>query len=324
MSRRSDFQPPWYLKQRHLQTILPNIIPPVLPSYQQERLELDDGDFIDLLWGPFRSNRTLLVLHGLEGSIQSAYARRIFNYFNALKVALVFMHFRGCSGEANRLLRSYHSGETRDLQRVIKHLQTCGVSEIALLGYSLGGNQVLKYMGEAQPDPGIIGAVAVSVPFRLDLCAQALNRGFARIYQHVLLKSLVKKILKKKNLLDQSHISFPDPLQIHSIRDFDEHFTAPIHGFDSAQDYYMRNSSANFLPGISKPVAIIHARDDPFMSADVIPGTGLLSDSINFDLVDHGGHVGFVETRGFKPVSWLEPRIHRHLIDMQFCRTESP
>jgi hypothetical protein len=207
------------------------------------------------------------------------------NYCNQQNIAAVLMHFRGCSGEANRLLRSYHSGDTGDLQEVISHLKKQGVTNVALLGYSLGGNVTLKYMGEAETDPSIQCAIAVSTPFLLDLCATAMDRGFARIYQANLVGRLVKKMKQKIALLDQDGRQFPDPAKMRNFWDFDDHFTAPIHGFD------------------------------PFMTPDIIPGKDELSSSTCLELTDSGGHVGFVAGEGIKPRPWLESRIRRFLND---------
>ena len=319
MVNRRDFKPPWYLRNRHFQTILPNIIHPAYPQSQKERIELNDGDFLDLLWSEHRSPQTLLILHGLEGSINSAYAKRILNYCNQHRIAAVLMHFRGCSGEPNRLLRSYHSGETGDLRRVINHLKTRNVEEIALLGYSLGGNVTLKYMGEAETDSAICCAIAVSVPFRLDICATAMNRGFARVYQRSLLNRLIHKMQFKQHLLKADARDFPDPLLMSDFWQFDNNFTAPIHGYDNAEHYYQCASSRQFLKSIEKPTLIIHARDDPFMSSGVLPEDNELADSVMLELSSHGGHVGFLGSNGLIPDLWLQKRIHQFLIDQHFC-----
>ncbi len=312
------FKPLRYLKNRHLQTILPSVIQPAFPSVEKERIELEDGDFIDLLWTRFRSPQTLLVLHGLEGSGHSAYAKRILNYCNAQQIAAVLMHFRGCSGEPNRLLRSYHSGETGDLQRVINHLKGNGINNIALLGYSLGGNVTLKYMGETTTDPAIRCAIAVSAPMRLDICSDAMDQGFARIYQASLLRSMIKKIHLKQTLLNTSDRHFPEPQSMQNIRQFDDSFTAPIHGFDSAEHFYQSCSSRQFLINIDKPTLIIQSLDDPFMTAEVLPCEHELSDSVNLELSTHGGHVGFIGDSKMRPRLWLQNRIHRFLSDQQF------
>jgi len=318
MIKTTAFHPAWYLKNRHLQTILPNVIHPRFPKVEKERLELDDGDFIDLLWSETRASQTLLILHGLEGSVHSPYAKRILNYCNQFNIAAVLMHFRGCSGEPNRLLRSYHSGETGDLQQVINHLKLKGITDIALLGYSLGGNVTLKYMGESETDAAVCCAIAVSVPFRLDLCATAMDKGFARVYQKSLLDRLVVKIRQKQRLFKQDQRQFPDPVKMSNFWQFDEHFTAPLHGFDSAEHYYSSASSRQFLSTINKPALILHAKDDPFMTCDVLPNADELAGSVTLEISNHGGHVGFVSDRGLLPDLWLQARIHRFLLDQGF------
>ncbi|MFT4650957.1 MAG: putative alpha/beta-fold hydrolase, partial [Flavobacteriales bacterium] len=207
MINKSIFHPALFMRNRHLQTILPNIIHPQHPKLEKQRLELDDGDFIDLLWSQTRSPQTLLILHGLEGSVHSSYAQRMLNYCNQHEIAAVFMYARGCSDEPNRLLRSYHSGETGDLNRVIRHLKNKGISDVALLGYSLGGNRVMKYMGEAETDSVIRCAIGVSVPMSLSICSETMNRGFAKIYQSTLLRRLITKIQQKKTLMERSGLS---------------------------------------------------------------------------------------------------------------------
>ena len=319
MVNQRHFKPAWYLRNRHFQTILPNIVHPACPQSQKERIELNDGDFLDLLWNRHRAAQTLLILHGLEGSINSPYAKRIMNYCNQNGIAAVFMHFRGCSGEPNRLLRSYHSGETDDLRQVIDHLKSRNIEDIALLGYSLGGNVTLKYMGEAETDPAIRCAIAVSVPFRLDICATAMNRGFARIYQRWLLNRLIHKMQSKQHLLIADAGDFPDPGLMADFWQFDNYFTAPIHGYDSAAHYYQCASSRQFLKRIDKPTLIIHARDDPFMGPGVLPDDNELAEPVALELHTHGGHVGFLGSNGLTPEFWLQERIHQFLIDQRFC-----
>jgi len=315
--KKSNFKPLFYLGNRHLQTILSNIVHPPFPKVNKQRLELEDGDFIDLLWSEARAPQTLLILHGLEGSVHSAYAKRILNYCNQHQIAAILMHFRGCGGEPNRLLRGYHSGETGDLRRVIEHLKSSRVSDIALLGYSLGGNATLKYMGEAKTDAAVRCATAVSVPMRLDICADTMDLGFARIYQRTLVNRLIKKMHLKRELMNGHDRTFPEPSRMHNFRLFDDAFTAPIHGFDSAEDYYQKCSAKQYLRSIDKPTLIIQAQDDPFMNTGVLPAENELSDAVTLELSERGGHVGFIGGR-FWPEFWLEKRIHRFLIEQQF------
>jgi predicted alpha/beta-fold hydrolase len=322
MINKSTFRPALFMRNRHLQTILPNIIHPQHPKLEKQRLELEDGDFIDLLWSQTRSPQTLLILHGLEGSVHSSYAQRMLNYCNQHEIAAVFMHARGCSDEPNRLLRSYHSGETCDLNQVIRHLKSKGINDIALLGYSLGGNRVMKYMGEAETDSVIRCAIGVSVPMSLSICSETMNRGFAKIYQSTLLRRLITKMQQKKALMASSGLSFPDPTAMKNFRQFDDHFTAPVHGFKNADDYYKKSSSKQFLLNIKKPTLIIHAKDDPFMTPDVLPEADELSPSVMLELTSQGGHVGFIGSNFFLPRPWLETRIHSFLNEC-FSRQET-
>jgi predicted alpha/beta-fold hydrolase len=308
MIKQSTFRPAFFLRNRHLQTILHNLVHPKHPKVYRERLELDDGDFIDLDWSQTRAPQTLLILHGLEGSINSSYAQSMINYCNHHQIAAVFMHFRGCSGEQNRLLRSYHSGETGDLNLVIKYLKNKDICRIAFLGYSLGGNQVMKYMGEAETSSVICYAIGVSVPMTLSICSSTMNRGFAKIYQATLLGLLITKL--KKTLIERSELSFPDPEKMKNFKQFDDHFTAPIHGFNSAHEYYKQSSSRQFLININKPSLIIQAKDDPFITTEVLPTADELSTSVILEISQQGGHVGFISSNAVLPTSWLETRIH--------------
>ncbi len=320
MIKPRAFKPAWYLTNRHLQTILPNIVQPPIPVVEKQRVELDDGDFIDLLWSQARSPNTLLILHGLEGSLKSPYTRRILNYCNRHQIGAVLMYFRGCSGEPNRLLRSYHSGETGDVGQIIRHLKSQGITDIALLGYSLGGNVTLKYMGEAETDPAVRCAIAVSVPFRLDLCASTMDKGFAKVYQNTLIKRLIAKMEQKRHLFKKDSRQFPDPASMSNFWQFDDNFTAPIHGFESAEHYYQSASSRQYLKSIDKPTLVLHARDDPFMTTEVLPDADELSEKIALELSSYGGHVGFVGQRGLAPEMWLQNRVHRFLIDQEFIK----
>ena len=225
------------------------------------------------------------------------------------------MFFRGCNGRANQLARSYHSGDTGDLHQVIAHLKRSGSERIALLGYSLGGNVTLKYMGEGLTDQTIICAAAVSVPLNLDVCAARMDRGFSRIYQYGLLKRLRHKVEQKRDLLTNAGFDPDQPTR--NFVEFDDTYTAPLHGFASSLDYYRRSSSRQFLRAIDKPTLILHARDDPFMTEEVIPAEDEMSSYVTLELSGQGGHVGFIENGILRQQNWIEPRIHRWL-DEQF------
>ncbi|MEE8119635.1 MAG: hydrolase [Gammaproteobacteria bacterium] len=316
MIARSRFEPAWWSKNRHLQTLLPNFFRQ-RPSVQtrRERLELPDGDFVDIDWvGGASHGPLVIVLHGLEGSIDSRYAAAILNRIvdNGWRGAL--LHFRGCSGEPNRLERSYHSGDTGDFDFFLRQIREQDRQfPIGALGYSLGGNVLLKWLGETKDARQLLTtACAVSVPFQLNLAADAMHRGFARIYETMLLNRLKRSVITKFKD-NNSTFSLPSSQTMKSIRDFDDRVTAPLNGFASAEDYYSRCSSRQFLRSITVPTLILHAKDDPFMTPETVPDAEELSDSVTLELSERGGHVGFVRgTFPFRPHYWLETRIPEH------------
>jgi hypothetical protein len=177
-------------------------------------------------------------------------------------------------------------------------------------------------MGETITDPFVRCAIAVSVPLRLDICAHTMDQGFAKIYQASLLRRLVKKMHLKRDLLNSDERDFPDPAKMRNFIQFDDSFTAPIHGFDSAEHYYQSCSSRQFLHRIDRPTLILQSLDDPFMTDEVLPRKDELSDSVKLELSTHGGHVGFIGDNKMRPRPWLESRIHRFLNDQQFFTPE--
>jgi len=275
---------------------------PSIPTRHQ-RFELADGDFIDLEWllcddVPTESP-VLLLLHGLEGSIDSTYIQGLLQVSQIKKWNTVVMHFRGCGKEPNRLPRSYHSGETDDLQQVLKQLKSQHPQSIIMTaGFSLGGNVLLKYLGESNSNSMIDYAAAISVPFVLSSASLRLDKGFSRLYRNRLLKELKQKTRQKIN--DHStaiKLSLSQLEKLKTFFDFDDQVTAPLHGFKSAKDYYQQCSSRQFLSSINTPTLIVHAVDDPFMTSEVIPDEQELSDFVTLELSDEGGHVGFVSGR---------------------------
>jgi predicted alpha/beta-fold hydrolase len=228
----------------------------------------------------------------------------------------VLMYFRGCSGEPNRLPRSYHSGDTADLRHVLARLAARGNREpLAVVGYSLGGNVLLKALGERAGMESVRTAVAVSVPFNLDRAAQRLEQGFSRVYQRYLLNKLRRSYRAK---LSVHPMPVPDERldALDTFRQFDDAVTAPLHGFRGVDDYYARASSRQYLRAIETPTLIVHAVDDPFVPADAIPTENELGPGVTLELSLHGGHVGFVAgALPFRARYWLETRICAHLRD---------
>ena len=309
------FRASWWCRHAHLQTLWPYLFrlrPPV--AMTRERLELPDGDFLDLDWAGTEFNEAqtpiVLVLHGLEGSSRSKYATGILHALHQRRWRGVVLHFRGCSGEPNRLPRGYHSGETGDITYVVNLLrQRYPASPLFVVGYSLGGNALLKWLGESRATTPIRAAVAVSVPFLLNRAADRMENGFSSVYQWELMQRMRRSVLKKAQ-----RTSLPLDLEkiprLHTFREFDDAVTAPLHGFDGVDDYYRRSSSRQYLKSITTPTLIIHSLDDPFMTRDAVPTREELSNAIELELYPNGGHVGFVSgALPWRPHYWLETRI---------------
>lgn len=311
----SRFEVAWWLRSPHLQTLWPTLARRSPgPPLRRERFELSDGDFVDLDWTLGSSGPIIVLLHGLEGSSASPYIRGMLQTIERRGWRGVLMHFRGCSGEPNRLPRSYHSGDTADFQSLVSALRLREASvPLAAVGFSLGGNVLLKSLGE-QGDASLIDtAVAVSVPMRLGECADRLEWGFSRLYQWRLLRDMRAKQRRKfrdcSAPIDLSGLSTWT-----TFRHFDHHVTAPLHGFAGVVDYYAKSSSRQFLPGIRTPTLILHARDDPFMTPAVLPEERELSDTTRLEISERGGHVGFVGGKlPARPVYWLEERVPEFL-----------
>ncbi|WP_435946974.1 hydrolase [Dryocola sp. BD586] len=311
-----DFRPMRGLSNPHLQTMLPRVIRRRVkfkPHWQ--RLDMPDGDFVDLAWSEDPAAAVdkprLVVFHGLEGSLHSPYAHGLIEAAKNRGWLGVVMHFRGCSGVPNRMQRIYHSGETEDGTFFLNWLnQRYGDAPTAAVGFSLGGNMLACLMAKQGVDCTLKAGVVVSAPLMLEQCCYHMEQGFSRFYQRYLLNLLKKNAARKLR-------SYPGTLPVdlrqlkgvRRIRDFDDLITSKIHGFADALDYYRRCSAMPLLPDIAKPTLIIHAKDDPFMDHHVIPDKASLPTNIEYQLTSHGGHVGFVGGTLRKPEMWLEQRI---------------
>jgi len=316
----SRFRPAWWLRGAHAQTIWPGLMRRTSPiKLVRERLELPDEDFIDLAWTARGSGPIVIVLHGLEGSLHSHYVPGMLSALDNHGWRAVLMHFRGCSGEHNRKARSYHSGESGDLRFLVETLVARHPqAPLAAVGFSLGGNVLLKYLGETGPGAKLAVAAAISVPFVLASGADRLNRGFSKIYQRYLIKRLQNKITGKFKTRNDAPFSLEEVPEWNTFRLFDNFVTAPLHGFRDCDDYYRRSSCRQFLKSIRVPTLIVHAEDDPFLAKDAIPESNELPDQVNLEVSARGGHAGFVGGRWpWKPCYWLEQRIpeflHAHL-----------
>lgn len=298
-----DFHPLFPFTSGHIQTIYPTLFRKVTSTRPKpERIELPDSDFIDLDWhySPKGTSRRLAVVsHGLEGNARKKYPLGMAKVLTERGWDVICYNFRGCSGEINRLPRFYHSGATDDLHTVLSHgLARAGYDQAALIGFSMGGNQTLKYLGENPvlvPDE-VIGAVVFSVPCMLADSVEVMDKWQNRMYMKYFLSSLEKKMrIKAKmfpGLIDTEGIE-----KITSFFPFDNRYTAPLHGFADAADYYQKCSSRQFLDSIRIPTLVVQAADDPFLAESCYPRQEARSNpSLHLEIPRFGGHVGFAGT----------------------------
>jgi len=319
----------WPLKNRHIQTLYASFFRKQnsYPSYKIESFILSDGDFLDIYYHPSllpENTQAIAVLfHGLAGSYKSPYIQGISQTLISHNIAPVIMHYRSTSGRDNRYPQTYHSGKSDDALEFLYSLkQRYPKHQLFGIGYSLGGNMLLKLLGEQKEGAPLDAAVAVSAPMDLAICADVIRRGFSKIYQEHLLKDLRASLIQKyekhpmQKLLD---LKKQDVKKLQSFWEFDAAYTAKIHGFDSVDDYYQKCSSKQFLKNITIPTLIIHAKDDPFMSPEVIPKQSEISSDITLEITEFGGHVGFIGGSLFQPSYWLEKRIPPFLLKYLSC-----
>ncbi|MDQ5940226.1 MAG: uncharacterized protein QG557_1176 [Pseudomonadota bacterium] len=328
MQIKTTFKPAWWLKNAHLQTLYPALfrkIPP--PPRQRDRLITPDNDFLDLDWCGERDNHTqplIVLLHGLTGSSDSVYIKALQHCLLKQNMRSVALNFRGCSGESNHVAHCYHSGDTQDIHFLYQTLREREPDTVlGAVGFSLGGNVLIKWLGEQGSEVALFSAVAVSVPFLLNACASRLDQGFSMFYRANLLRELKIYISEKYQTLEaignhddaQKIQALGDLSGITSFWEYDERVVAKLHGFENAHDYYLRSSSKQFLKTVAVPTLLIHALDDPFMTKQVVPEKEDLSPFVQIELCKHGGHVGFVSGKNpFKPIYWLETRIADFLL----------
>ncbi|WP_054891156.1 MULTISPECIES: hydrolase [unclassified Pseudomonas] len=326
-SLTATFSPATGLSNPHLQTLWGPLWRR-LPSLERsrERLWLTDGDFLDMDWhGPHQADTPLvLVLHGLTGSSDSPYVKGLQQALQAFGWASVALNWRGCSGEPNLLARSYHSGASEDLAETIRHLRALRpLAPLYAVGYSLGGNVLLKYLGESGSASQLEAAVAVSVPFRLDQCADRIAIGFSKVYQAHFMREMLAYVQdKQRHFQARGHseglaaLERLGPLRnLRTFWDFDGRVTAPLNGFSDAHDYYRHASSRYYLGENRTPTLIIHAQDDPFVFDHSLPAPQELAPQTHFELHRRGGHVGFVEGSLRNPGYYLERRIPQWLLE---------
>ena len=318
------FRPVWWLNNPHLQTLYPALLRKPLPlNRQRERLLTPDGDFLDLDWYGDDRKVIVMLLHGLSGSSRSGYILGIQHALNLQGFSSVAMNFRGCSGEPNWLARCYHSGETEDIHFIYQTLrQRHPKAVFAAVGFSLGGNILLKWLGEQGVNLGLFAAAAICVPLVLSECATRLDHGFSRLYRQRLLAELTHDLQRKISYLCRNGLQeeadkirqLGDLSAMRSFWQYDDRVVARLHGFRDVHDYYGRSSSRQFLHGIRIPTLLIQAKDDPFMTRAVLPEANELAAQVNLEIYNGGGHVGFVGgNRCCGTDYWLDKRVPNFL-----------
>ncbi|MEQ1857665.1 MAG: alpha/beta fold hydrolase, partial [Longimicrobiales bacterium] len=314
------FRPAVWASGPHAQTLMARMLRSgVGPDFERERLTTPDDDFVDLDWGPDPGPEApiVLVLHGLEGSARRRYVRNVCRELLAQGIRPVALNLRGCSGEPNRALVYYHSGQTDDPAFVLATLRArYPTRRLGAIGFSLGGNVLLKLMGE-RADGGralLDAAVAMSVPYDLAAGSALLEEStMGRGYSGYFLRSLQRKVRWKEARL-AAVLDVASGLEARTIWEFDERVTAPLNGFASAEEYYARASSAGFLPGVRVPTLLLHATDDPFLPPASIPTQHAAANpALQLVLHAQGGHVGFLAGSPWRPSFWADEESARYL-----------
>jgi len=306
--KKTEYDYPKWLFNGHLQTIIPGLFRSDIPlPFERERVNTPDGDFLDLDWLKQGSENLIIISHGLEGNSRRPYMAGMARQFFSNGFDVLNWNYRGCSEELNNKPIFYHSGATYDLDFIINHAEKPYTS-VYLIGFSLGGNLTLKYLGEARNKTAKIRkAVAISVPVHLESSCQKISSGENIVYAKRFLKTLKEKVVKKAH-------KFPDEIplgilrKIKTLQDFDDHYTGPLHGFKDAHDYYEQSSSLFFLEKIDVPSLILNAQNDPFLSDKCFPiSLGRKLDQVWMEFPKFGGHVGF-SPRKSEDIYWSEKR----------------
>ena len=306
-----DYKAPYFFRNGHVQSIYPSLFRKLNDHFmERERIELDDGDFLDLDWCRNGSRRLVVISHGLEGHSRRPYVLGMVKAVADNGWDALAWNFRSCGGSMNRNLRFYHSGATEDLHSVIDYAAKSGCyDEIALVGFSMGGNLSLVYLGQESPKPNPIvkKAVTYSVPCDLSAGAEQLTKPQNTIYMKRFLKDLKIKMQEKKKIFP-SEVDLAGYDKIKNFRQFDDRYTAPIHGFKDADHYWAQCSSRRYIRNIKIPTLIVNAKDDPFLSEACYPHDEVDANKhVKLETPATGGHVGFVSFNK-RNLYWSEQR----------------
>ena len=309
MKKYYNYKPPLWHRNGHVQTVLPTLFRKVTGvHYQRERIETPDEDFLDLDWSCSNRKTLAVISHGLEGDSQRAYVQGLARALNSTGIDCLAWNYRTCGGETNRQLRMYHNGATDDLDLVVRYAIAKGYTSIILVGFSMGGNLSLLYLGQqsGQVLPQLKGAVTFSVPVDLADSARQLSRWSNRIYMKRFLMMLHQKI-KAKMVLFPDQIDDQGYDQIKDFKAFDDRYTAPMHGFKNAEDYWAKCSCGPLLARIRVPSLIVNAADDPFLAPSCYPDPQKFNPHVKVEIPKYGGHVGFMRRR-INGEYWSETR----------------
>ena len=310
MQLNSVYRPSRWLPGPHAQTIWASRFRSTpSPDTKREQVELDDDDFLNLYWLTQGNGPIVIIVHGLEGDSSSNNVKAMFDVVRKNGWNGVLLLNRNCGGFSNRLQRTYHAGETGDLDFVVNLVKKRFPDvPLMLYGYSLGGNTMLKWLGEKGDHAGISAAAAVSIPFDLASSTAILDKGFSQIYQKHFV-DLMREAAKRK-FRDLAPLFNPGDLnKIKTLREFDEKVTAPLHGFVNADQYYSESSCKQFLKNICVPTLIMNSLDDPFLERNTFPGPKEVSDMVELEFLQNGGHAAFITGSIWKYFSWIETRI---------------
>lgn len=312
MINKSDYQPPFLHRLAHFSTIIPNQFRTIRGiTYSRETIETVDDDFIDIDVSKIGSTQCILLLHGLEGNSHSSYMQGMVQFSNESGFDAIAMNHRSCSGRLNKQAISYHSGKTDDVQRIVDYLSK-SYDSIHIVGFSLGGNIALKLAGQwgDSPTSKVKSIVGVSVPCDLESSARTLAKLENRVYLWRFLSQLKAKAKEKSMRFPEANIDAHLLQHCSSFHAFDQAYTAPVHGFKSALDYYEKSSSKQFISNIRLPTLIINARNDSFLSPECYPFAEVEANA-NVSLITptYGGHVGFAQDYKMNAPFWSEVQI---------------
>jgi predicted alpha/beta-fold hydrolase len=310
---KSDFSPSLPFKNGYFSTMYRPLFTKEVCKYTRKRITTWDADFIDLDFSFIGSETLILLIHGLEGSSHSKYITATSNHLNKKGLDTVCFNLRSCSGEDNLLLSTYHSGKTEDVDFVVNYLlENYAYQNIILVGFSLGGNLTLKYLGEYQQklSDKVKGGVAISVPVDITSAEVEMDRLKNKLYVELFFKTLKNKILEKAHKFPDYKLDKDKLFKATKFKHLEHLYTVPVFGFKNPEDYWEKASSKTYLPRIDRPTLLINAKDDTFLSNECYPRKeALKSSNFYLEITDYGGHCGFINS--FKPHenTWLEQRI---------------